>query len=75
MLIPNFNAICPHIIELHNLYSKYALAVVWSAFYLRQVWYLMYLSDLWIILYLSFSRNQILIYADILLLTHLSACR
>ena len=26
MLIPNFNAICPHIIKLHNLYSKYCIS-------------------------------------------------
>ena len=26
MLIPNFNAICTHIIKLHNLYSKYCIS-------------------------------------------------
>ena len=26
MLIPNFNAICPHIIKLHNIYSKYFIS-------------------------------------------------
>ena len=26
MLIPNFNAICPHIIKLHNIYSKYCIS-------------------------------------------------
>ena len=26
MLIPNFKAICPHIIKLHNIYSKYCIS-------------------------------------------------
>ena len=60
ILIPNFNAICPHIIKLHNIYSKYCISCGLECILSPSG---LVLDCIYLIL--SFSCNQKPIYADI----------